>query len=682
MRARTYWRILIAAIMTFAVAATSRADLVRINVQKRSVVLGGQPFGKVGSYERIVGKAYFTLDPKLPVNRQIVDLGLAPKNKNGLVEFSADLYILKPTNLQKGNGAVLMEASNRGNKWLLTFFDNGPDSIDPQRAADFGDGFLLRHGYTLVWIGWQFDIGKDARPMKISLFPTDEVMLKKDLLRLYAPVAEGITGTVRAEITVDQKEFIESVAHYWHEPYPVLNPEDPKLQLTVKDYVEGPITVVPREDWHVVDGTKIALRTGFEPGRIYDLVYRSKNPPVAGVGFAAIRDTASWLKYGADVSGAPKLDHLPRAYGFGVSESGRFFRTFLYYGFNRDEKDRLVFDGILDDVGGGGRGSFNIRFAQPSRVSDSVWNTLYPVDIFPFTDLEEQDPTTGVRDGLLTHATPPQFWPRIFYLNSATEYYHRALSLIHTTINGKADAALPPTTRIYSFAGSSHLPGAFPPKRNKTVNPTSPVEWTMTFPALLDAMDSWVRAGKEPPPSRYPLIAKKELVPLRDVAFPHIPKVAFPKIIHLAYPEDFGPEFFSRGIVTQEPPKFGAPYPVLVPQVDGDGNDIGGVRMPEVQVPLATYTGWNLRPKEIGASDQLAIIEGSFIPFALTKAERIKTGDPRPSIEERYSSREEYMAKFKAAAETLMDEGYLLSSDVPAQVKRGGEIWDYVFSHH
>jgi hypothetical protein len=680
MTVRLYGGLFIAALMLFA-AAASRADLVRVEVRERSVVLGGKPFGKVGSYERIIGKAYFALDPALSVNRQIVDLDLAPKNKDGLVEFSADLYILKPTDLKKGNGAVLMEASNRGNKWLLTFFNNGPDSVNPQTVADFGDNFLLRRGYTLVWIGWQFDIGKDARPMKISLVPSDEVMLKEDLMRLDAPIVEGVRGIVRAEITVDRKSFVESVAHYWHEPYPVLDPDDPKLQLTVKDYVEGPITVVPREDWHVVDGSKIALKTGFEPGRIYGLVYQAQNPPVAGVGFAAIRDTASWLKYKTNVIGAPKFDGLPRSYGFGVSESGRFFRTFLYYGFNQDEKGRLVFDGILDDVGGGGRGSFNIRFAQPSRVSDSVWNTLYPVDLFPFTDLDEQDPATGIRDGLLTHATPKQFWPRIFYLNSSTEYYHRALSLIHTTIDGEADAEMPENTRIYSFAGSSHLPGPFPPQRNNTVNPTSPVEWTSTFPALLDDMDQWVTNGKQPPVSRYPLISKNELVKLEEVAFPRIPNVAIPTIIHLAYPEDFGPDFLSRGIITQEPPKFGAPYPVMVPQVDPDGNEIGGVLMPEVQVPLATYTGWNLRSKEVGAPDQLAVIEGSFLPFALTKTERMKNGDPRLSIEERYHNREDYLAKFTAAAQNLVREGYLLPLDVPAQVKRGSEIWDYVFSH-
>jgi hypothetical protein len=412
----------------------------------------------------------------------------------------------------------------------------------------------------------------------------------------------------------------------------------------------------------------VVMTEGFDPGRLYELVYTSQDPPVAGLGFAAERDVVSYLKAGG----------LKNAIGFGVSQSGRYLRTFLYYGFNRDEQGRMVLDGVMANVAGAGRGSFNQRFAQPSRDGHPFFNTLYPSDLFPFTDLEETDPATGLRDGLLTHALAAEFRPKIFYTNSSYEYYGRDAGLIHVTPDGKADAPLAPNTRVYMFSGGQHGAAAFPPRVNGTQNASNPNPYNLCFRALLTAMNAWVKDGTAPPASVYPHVSAGELVPLAAVRFPKIPGVAFPTHVTLARREEYGPEFRTKGIATVEPPKLGLPFPAMVPQSDADGNDLGGIRTPEVAVPLATYTGWNLRAKEIGAPDELYSMQGSWIPFARTKAEREKTGDTRLSIEERYAGREDYLKKFEAAARSLQGAGFLLPADTQKLLERGAAEWDYL----
>lgn len=643
------------AVLILAVASTSLyGGFVRMEIREQSDVLNGKSFGSAGAYERVVGKAYYAVDPKVTANQPIVDLDKAPRNKDGRVEFSADIFLIRPKDPKKGNGTLLYEVSNRGNKSMLLHLNRATTSLDPRTDAEFGDGLLLEQGYTLLWVGWQFDMPKNDK-----------------FVFLYPPVVQGIKGVVRAEFTPDKHEARYSVADRNHQPYKVVNPEDPTLRLTVRDRVEGPRTTIPRADWHIEDGYMIVAKNGFDPGRIYELVYTSENSPVSGTGFAAVRDMVSSLRYENGSS-------IKRAYGFGVSQSGRFLRTMMYFGQNRDEKGRKVFDGLLVDVAGGGRGGFNMRFAQPSRDSNPFYNTLTPVDLFPFTDLEQTDPETGLKDGLLTHSLPKEFWPKIFYMNSEYEYYGRAASLIHLSLDGKSDAPIAPNTRIYMFAGGQHGPSQFPPAKRDSQNLANPNPYTWTFRALLAAMDGWVKDGKEPPPSQYPQVSKGELVPLAALKFPKIPGVAIPKNLHYAYPENFGPDFRSKGIVSQEPPEIGKPYPMMVPQVDGDGNDIAGVHMPEVMVPLATYMGWNLRSSESGSPEELATQLGSFIPFARTKAERMKSGDPRLSMEERYASKQDYLAKFESAAKNLAGQRFLLPQDISTLVQRGSAEWDWL----
>jgi hypothetical protein len=585
-------------------------------------------------YERIAARVAFAIDPALPVNRVIVDLDRAPRNSAGQVEFSADLVLLKP---QKPNGTLLLDIPNRGNRTAI---------------GAFNEAFLMEAGFTVAWVGWQFDVPEGA-----------------NLVRLYAPVARGIKGLVRAEIVVDRRESRHSLADRNHRPYPIVDPHDAALTLTVRDHVDSPRRTIPRAAWRIEDGTAITMTEGFEPGHLYELVYTSQDPPVAGLGLAAVRDIVSYLK---------EQEKLSRAVGFGVSQSGRFLRNWLYFGFNQDEKGRIAMDGVWANVAGAGRGSFNQRFAQPSRDGHPFLNTLYPTDLFPFTDLEESDPVTGLKDGLLTHSLKPEFRPKIFYTHSSYEYYGRDAALIHISPDGKHDAPLPPDTRVYFFAGGQHGAAAFPPPHNNTQNSSSPNPYNLCFRALLVAMNEWVRHGALPPASVYPRVASGELVPLSAVKFPKIPGVAFPTRITTARREDFGRDFRAKGIATQEPPKLGTPFPALVPQVDRDGLDLGGIRMPGLQAPLATYTGWNLRTAAIGAPDELFSMQGSWIPFAGTKAEREKSGDPRLSLEERYAGREDYLKKFEAAAKSLEAQRFLLPADVARLMERAATEWDYV----
>jgi len=654
----------------------------RIYFVERSDVLGGRSLGPAGPYERIIAKAYFRIDPKLEANRIISDIDLAPRNADGMVEFSADLYVLRPTDPARGNGTLLFEVSNRGRKGMLAMFNLAEASLDPRTEAEFGDALLLEQGYTLVWLGWQFDVPR-----------------REGLMRLYAPVARNpdgssITGLIRAEFVADARIFSHSLADREHVAYPVAEPNDPETRLTVRERAEAPRRTIPRSEWQfarlegdrvVPDPTSVYLKSGFEPGMIYEVVYRTKDPVLVGLGPAAVRDMISFLKYGVPDQPIFVLSDsrrfIRRAIGFGTSQSGRFLRTFLYYGFNRDEQNRQVFDGVWAHVAGAGRGSFNHRFAQPSRDGHPHLNTFYPTDIFPFTDLEQVDPVTGWRGGILHKAQQEKVVPKIFYTNCSYEYWGRSASLIHTSLDGASDAPLAENTRVYFIAGAQHGPGSFPPRRSGTQNLSNPNDYRWAMRALLEALQRWLAEGVDPPPSTYPLVARGELVPPGKLAFPKLAGVAVPQRIQRAWRVDYGPEFLRRGIVSFEPPKIvGEPYVTLVPQVDADGNEIAGIRLPVVEAALGSFTGWNLRAPEIGAPEELYSMVGSYIPFARTKAEREKAGDRRPSVEERYPNREAYLSRLRAAAEELARRRFVRKEDIWKIVETGAAQWDFLMA--
>jgi hypothetical protein len=476
------------------------------------------------------------------------------------VEASADFMVLRPRRPPARGSTALLEVSNRGGKALLPYFTRAAWSLDPTRGDDLGDGLLTRLSLTLIWIGWQFDVPREP-----------------GLLRLHAPVARAdgraIEGLVRSDWTIERPTTTLSLAHRDHIGYPVIDPLHPDNVLTVRSARLGPREIVPRERWRfarqdgdrvVDDPTHVYLASGFQPGRLYELVYRAQDPVVVGIGLAAVRDIVSWARY------EPRAEFpVTTALAFGVSQSGRFLRHFLYQGFNTDEAGRKVFDGMLIHTAGAGRGSFNHRFAQPSRDAHRFSAFFYPTDIFPFTTRVQTDPVTGATDGLLgPGAGPPEHRPKIFFTNTGYEYWGRAASLIHTSVDGRADVPPLPTERVYHLAGGQHFVGGFPPRSSARAGAAfrdNPLDFLPTMRALLVRLLGWVVDDRVPPPSAVPTLADGTLVPLDAVRLPKIPDLRLPTVIHQAHRVDYGAQW-GGGVITREPPAVGAAFPALVSQ--------------------------------------------------------------------------------------------------------------------
>src|SRR5580658_5654086 len=643
----------------FLLAPPVNARVVKLRVERREAVLNGKSFGAVGPYEKLVGKVEFALDPAAPANAAIVDLSLAPRNARGQVEFSADFYLLKPVDASRGNGRLLYEVGNRGGKGLLHTFQKAKGGPDPTTAAEFGDGLLMTEGYALLWMGWQWDV-------------------PEGMMRMDTPIAtdhgQPITGLARANFIPNAKSDTGPLADRGHRAYPVDNPASPENMMTVRDRSLDAPQLIPRDKWRFVNDSSVSLEGGFELGRIYDVIYKARDPRVVGCGLAGTRDLISFLK--TEQGDANPLRGVRVAYGWGVSQSGRFLRHFLYEGFNEDEQGSMVFDGVIDEVGGAGRGSFNHRFAQASRDAEQFFNIFYPVDMFPFTDGEETDPLTGQTDALLARAETRHVSPKIFHILSNSEYFNRAGSLIHMDPAGQRDLEPPANTRIYAIASGPHFVGPWPPAPvGGTAAPLSVLDRTPIVRALLRNLDEWVTEGIAPPASRYPKISDGTLTAPEAAGWPTIPQVRLPPPMLITYRLDFGPNW-TRGVVGFEPPHVGKPYVGLIPAVDSDGNAIAGIRLPSIQVPIATYAGWNYRAPGMGAADQLLGEAGSMYPFAPTRAQRSK-GDSRVSIEERYTSRDQYLGKIALAGRQLIAERLLLAQDLADVIDQAAMQYDW-----
>jgi hypothetical protein len=659
-------RLAILSVLVLLTASAADARVVRLRIERREVVLNGRPFGAAGPYEKLIGKVDFALDPNLPRNQIVVDLKLGPRNSAGEVEASADFYMLKPVDPARGNGRLFYQVPNRGGKGMLATFQKGTGSLDPATDADFGDGALMRQGFTLLWMGWQWDAPQ--RP---------------GVLHMEMPIAtdggKPITGLVRGNFILNERTTTASLADRDHLAYPVLDPNSPENVMTVRDEPTAKGQIVPRSRWHFADRGMVTLDGGFEPGRIYDVVYRSSGPRIVGFGLSGTRDLISFFKY--DTSDQNPARGLRLAIGWGVSQSGRFLRHFLYQGFNEDEQGRKVFDGVFDQVGGAGRGSFNHRFAQASRDALQYFNILFPVDLFPFTDGPEKDPEGGAIDALLARAERTGTAPKVFHLLSNSEYFNRAGSLVHTDPTGTRDADLPPNTRIYTIASAPHITGPFPPASNIGGGMVgraalNPLNYSSVVRALFRALDSWIVDDTPPPPSAYPRLDDGTLTAPERAGWPAIPGYQLPQQPLRAFHMNFGADW-DKGIVSVEPPEVGKPFVVRVPAVDADGNVRAGIRLPDIAVPLATQAGWNYRDRSIAAPDRLAGEIGTYLPFARTRADRERAGDPRLSIEERYRSRDEYVGKVAAAALDLVDRRYLLQEDVADLLKHAAEHYDW-----
>jgi hypothetical protein len=629
----------------------------------------GKTFGDVGPYQQLDGTAHFAVAPDHPGNAGITDLQRAPRDAHGLVQYSADVRLLQPVALQHGNQRLLLDIVNRGNPTVLTNFNSAAGRLDP------GNGFLMRQGYAVVWCGWQ-----------------DDVPATPGLIRIQVPEAvdtdgKPIAGKIAVTFQPDSHVQVQLLSDRLHRPHPARDLNDQEATLTVQEHEDAPAQMIPRQQWSfarladgrvVPDATHIYLASGFVPGKVYQVVYTTVGAPVTGLGLLAMRDIVSFLRYGSAGEGNPCAGHVQYAYTFGRSQSGRFLRHFLYLGLNQDERDRTVFDGLMPLVAGGGRGEFNQRFGQPSNA-----NKYSMKNLFPFHDTTQTDPDTGRTDGLLARLASRGRLPKIFFINTSAEYWGVHAALTHTDLDGKRDLEPSEAVRIYHFAGTQHGPGnllltdtgAADDSRGQH-RPNS-VDYRPLLRAALVNLDRWVTAGKTPPPSLHPrLDAGTAVPPAYTVAtFQAMPGVHFPAHLRSIVKLDFGPGV-DEGITTLLPPKVGTPYPNLVAAVDADGNELAGIRLPDISVPLATYTGWNVRHPNIGGPGQTLSLLGSTIPFPATQAEREATGDPRSSIAERYASKEGYLRQVQQAAEALVAQGHLLTEDLPTVTEQAMQRYD------
>ena len=677
---------LVCVVMLAALTAPpAEAAVERIDILEQGAFADGATFGTVGGYQRIRGRLHFAVDPEDTANAAIIDLELAPRDDRGLVTFAADFMLLRPADLGRGNHRLLYEVNNRGNLGALAMFDEAGWNNDPASRVDAGNGFLFERGYSLLWTGWNWDV-----------LPGD------DRLQIELPIAteqgEPIVGPVAAEFVVRQRTL--SAPFMWGDSrgYPPVSLDAPDARLTVRTKPDGPRTEIPRDSWRfarleggrlVPDPTQVFHVAGFEAGLIYEVVYKARDPRIVGLGLAAIRDAISFFRFQpADAGGtanplaAAGAPDPEAALIFGISQSGRVIQHMLWQALHVDEAGRMTFDGALIHVAGGGKGSFNHRFAQTTRHPSPLEDQQYPADFFPFTTTPSRDPVTGETGDVLERARAAGALPRLFYTATSTEYWTRSASLLHTDVTGSADVPLDPHARLYFLAGAQHGNWRFA-ARGPYQNCGNPLDHRPAMRALLLALDAWATAGQEPPESVYPKLAEGTLGSVEDYrrAFPKIPALALPTG-NLQPPRlDLGPRFASAGIADKQPPDFGAPYVTRVPLPDADGNDLGGIRLPSLALPLGTYTGWNLRRPEVGAPDNLARWSGSFIPFAPTEAARRASGDPRPSLEARYAARAAYERGVEAAATSLVDQGLLLAEDVGPITARAGAFYERVLAH-
>ena len=682
------------------------AKITRLEILRVEPAFAGQSFADVGVYERVVARVHGEVDPAHPLNAIIQDLAAAPRNAAGQVAYASDVEILRPVDRARGNRVLLFEIVNRGNKLALNAFNDGlPLAVADRNAlTTAGDGHLFRAGYTLIWFGWQADVLPGASRMTLSV-PA-------------ARNADGtpITGVVRTELTTPESTRTLNLSSGWfttltHASYPTASTDNRRAladgfvpSLTVRAKEQEARQPIANTDWafgSCPDGstitaseTQICLPRGFQPGRLYELIYRAKDPLVLGLGFAATRDLAAFLRNEErDSAGTanPVYRDGQRTVLFGSSQSGRMIRSFIHLGFNQTEAGARAFDGAFPHIGGGLM-PLNLRFAQPGRAWGDQIDHLFPAYDFPFSYTRQHDPLTGRTQGALDRCQASSTCPVIFHVATALEVWEGRQSLGLTDPLGQRDVADPEGVRSFIMASTQHGAAALPlPTQapfgvcQQQPNPNPQRE---TMRALLSAFTSWVRDGAAPPASTVPRIADGTLVAPHQVRLPPIPANAYRGVQRAAVRAlrvhnplqvlDFGPGYLpadTSGVITIEPPRAGtASYGVLVPQVDADGNDLGGVRSLHLRVPVGTYTGWNLGRAD-RFEDGFCSLQGSFVPFAATRAERLAAGDPRLSLEERYPTREAYLAAIQQAAADLVARRLLLPEDASrliAQAEREG----------
>ena len=647
-----------------------------IEIKEEKVIENGKIFGNTGQYKEVIGLAKFTLDPNLDLNKKITDIENIPINSDGKIEFSADVHIMLPVDINKSNKKIIYDVNNRGNKVMLSQFNSASRGIMVPGVApedDIGNGFLMEEGYTLVWLGWS----NDAPPIEGKL-------------RLYSPElnqnGHPISGKIYSQFQPLKDVNQIMLSDRMHVPFPAYNTNDKEAILSFKKYPDDDPVEIPRENWRFAlnDGNEllenpnfIYMEEGFKAGIMYQISYEAYGAKATGLGLAATRDLISYLKYSDDQNN-PTGSKIDYAYAFGVSQSGRFLRQFIYLDFNYDDLEREVFDGIIPHVAGGMRGEFNQRFGQASKDLPSVIAQLYPSSSIPTDDIEE-----GTKDGLMEKFRKRNSNAKIFFVNTGAEYWRGDASLIHTTADGSNDLEAPPNSRVFHLSSCMHGPGIWPPTDTqladgmKGQNYLNSIDYTPLMRALLVNLDNWVSKNIEPPESQHPKVSDGTAVNpnlLRE-KYSKIP-MKFPE--HFSFPRkmDFGSD---EDVIESLPPNHGKFYGSLVSDVDEDGNEIAGIKHPDVAIPLATSTPWNLRHSDVGAPYQIIGLtggpRGSTVPFKKKKND--DKNDVRPSIQERYSSKEEYLKLISDYSIKMIKDRFLLEYDLENILERSASRWNY-----
>jgi hypothetical protein len=647
--------ILAAFVFIFLAASFANGAITKIIIEKvESPAFEGAAFGTAGQFEKLIGRAYGEVDPKDSLNAVIEDIGLAPRNSKGYVEYSMDIYILKPIDMGKSNGKIFFDILNRGRKLMLPFFCGGPMGNDPKTVADVDNCFLFHQGYTLVWAGWESgSVDRGANNMVA-----------------YFPVAKNLDGSPIVGPHLDEFIFNNLTAMTGKLSYPTAGTDQSQASLSVREKEADQRIPVPTSEWSFANAQQINInRKGsflnrFDAGAIYEFIYKAKDPTVMGLAYASTRDLASFLRHEVGDEN-PLRGVIKTAYVFGSSQSGRFLKDFLYWGFNQDEKRRMVFEGAVPHIAGARGIILNDRFATPAPISWQHQNHRARKMTFPFTYAVTSDPLSGKTDGLLKRCEATNSCPKIFHIDGANEYWGAAASLVTTDSLGK-DVKIPEDVRIYFLSSTQHSPGDKP---NKSIcqQLSNSIDYRPNLRALFIGMDEWVTKGIAPPPSQYPIAGNGTLVsslPQSSQGFPSIPGVTYSGLINGVTMLDFA--------TLPATPIAGKEYTVLVPKVDADGNDLGGIRSVAVAIPIGTYMGWNLRAKGFAEGEQCDLT-GSYIPFAQTKKEREALGDPRPSIEERYPTREIYVSQVNKVVDQLLQNRLLSREDAEKIKKRAAE---------
>ena len=637
--------------MAKPLGAINRVDI----TERLSPVFDGTRFDGVGPYEAISGTVHGALDPAHPLNAVIVNLDKAPRDANGLVEYRSDFTVLKPVDLPRGNGWLLYDVPNRGNKLALTRLNRGADGSEPTKASHAGDGFLMRHGFSVVWSAWQTGVPAGADRLN-AVFPKVSASgITRDEF-----IAEGF-GPGDAFIRETSDTTFEATLSYT-----AADLASAKASLTVRQRERDPRVMPPGLAWRYLDDRHIEITRapGFDRGAIYEFIYPARDPEVMGIGFAAIRDLVSFLRHDTSPDN-PLAGSVRHAAGFGISQSGRVLRDLVHLGFNQDLTGRPVFDAIFPVVSGSRRTFINFAFAQPGRYSRQHEDHAFLDDQFPFTYPTLTDHLSGKTDGIMRLASETAVRPKVIHLDADADMWAARASLVGTDTTG-ADVAMPEDVRIFIASSTQHAVHK-PDAKHASQLPGNPLGYGSWMRALLIALTEWVEKGTPPPASRFPSRANGTLAAREEVeaAFPRIPGVNFPDVLNALHLRDH----------SVEPPIDGPEYPVLVCAVDQDGNSLGGLRHPLLTAPIGTHTGWAVRIPGYAAGD-LFTVQGSYIPFPATEAERARTGDPRPSIEARYPSHAVWAASVIAAAEQLVADRLLLREDADRLIARAHETKD------